>query len=295
VYYAFALFTAHWTQPLTTCEGLFRRAFEAARDVGDLTIASFARVDLVTNLLATGESLDEVESEAKSALAFVQSVQFGLISDVIVAQLRLIRTLRGQTRDLNSFDDGDFHETTFEQHLEGDPRLAIAASRYWIRKLQAKVYAGDYAAAVWAASKAALLLWTLPAQQELPEYHFYTALAWAGHCDSMTADERYHAMQELRAHLEQITHWSRSGPENFDNRAALLGAELARLEGREPDAMRLYEGAIRSARRYGFIHNEGLANELAARFWATLGFETISHAYLRNARHNYLRWGADGN
>src|SRR5262249_31067525 len=43
-----------------------------------------------------------------------------------------------------------------------------------------------------------------------------------------------------------------------------------------------------------FVHNEALANELAARFYAARGFETISHAYLRNARHGYLRWGADG-
>ena len=33
---------------------------------------------------------------------------------------------------------------------------------------------------------------------------------------------------------------------------------------------------------------------MAARFYAARGFETIAHAYLRNARHCYLRWGADG-
>ena len=44
----------------------------------------------------------------------------------------------------------------------------------------------------------------------------------------------------------------------------------------------------------GFVHDEALANELAARFYAARGFETISHAYLRTARYCYLRWGADG-
>ena len=42
------------------------------------------------------------------------------------------------------------------------------------------------------------------------------------------------------------------------------------------------------------FRNEALANELAANFYAALGFETISHAYLRNARSCYLRWEADG-
>ena len=37
-----------------------------------------------------------------------------------------------------------------------------------------------------------------------------------------------------------------------------------------------------------------LAHEVAARFYAARGFETIAHAYLRNARYCYLRWGALG-
>ena len=73
-----------------------------------------------------------------------------------------------------------------------------------------------------------------------------------------------------------------------------MGAEIARIEGRELDAEHLYEQAIRSAHANGFVHNEALANELAARFYAARGFEKIAHAYLRDARYCYLRWGADG-
>ena len=56
----------------------------------------------------------------------------------------------------------------------------------------------------------------------------------------------------------------------------------------------LYEQAIRSAGANGFIHNEALANELAARFYAARDFEKIAHVYLQDARYGYLRWGADG-
>ena len=67
-----------------------------------------------------------------------------------------------------------------------------------------------------------------------------------------------------------------------------------RPEGRDPDAEQLYEQAIRSARDNGFVHNEALAYELAARFYAGRGFELIGHTYLQEARRSYLRWGADG-
>jgi GAF domain-containing protein len=49
-----------------------------------------------------------------------------------------------------------------------------------------------------------------------------------------------------------------------------------------------------SARQNGFVHLEGLAHELAGRFYDVHGFETSARAHLREARHCYLRWGAEG-
>jgi PAS domain S-box-containing protein len=69
---------------------------------------------------------------------------------------------------------------------------------------------------------------------------------------------------------------------------------MARLEGRDVDAMRLYEQAIRSARENSFIQNEALANELAGRFFLDRDLDTAGYAHLRNARACYALWGADG-
>ena len=69
-------------------------------------------------------------------------------------------------------------------------------------------------------------------------------------------------LESLAEHLKQIAIWADNCPVTFANRAALVVAEIARLEGRELDAERLYEEAIRFAREQGFIQNEGLANEL---------------------------------
>ena len=52
--------------------------------------------------------------------------------------------------------------------------------------------------------------------------------------------------------------------------------------------------AIRSAHANGFVQNEALASEVAARFYAARGFEKIARAYLQDAKCCYLRWGADG-
>jgi signal transduction histidine kinase len=161
---------------------------------------------------------------------------------------------------------------------------------FWIRKLQACVIAGDYDAAVDAASRAQPMLWTCAEFVELAEFHFYAALASA-QCSNADADA---ALGTLRRHQERLEVWARNCPETFDDKAALVNAEIARLEGRQIEAQGLYEKAIRAARFAGFPQNEALAAEFAARFYAALGLDTVAEAYLGKSRDGYLRWGAFG-
>jgi predicted ATPase/signal transduction histidine kinase len=312
-YLAFGSQVMPWTKHVRAGRDLVRRAFEAANKIGDLTYGGYSCENLNTNLLAAGDPLPEVQDEAEDGLEFAQKARFGLVIDVITAQLRLIRTLRGSTPKFGSFDDGGFDELLFERHLASDP-ARLPECWYWIRKLQARFFAGDYASAVDASLQAQQLLWTSRSHFETPEYHFYAALSRAARCDSAftgqdgptsspPADHRYLSsealakeehFEALAAHHRQLEIWAENCPENFENRAALVGAEIARIQGRELDAQHLYEQAIRSANANGFVHNEAIANELAARFYAARGFEKIANGYLRDARYGYLRWGADG-
>jgi predicted ATPase/signal transduction histidine kinase len=293
-YVSFGNLVMPWTKHVKTARDLLRRGFEAANKIGDLTFAAYSRLDLNTNLLAAGDPLVEVQRETEHGLEFAHKMRFGLVIDRITTQLGLIRTLRGLTPEFGSFNDGQFDELQFEAHLSGNPVLALSECSYWTRKLQARFFAGDYAAAVDASLRAQPLLWTSPSCFETAEYHFYGALSRAASLDSAAAEQRQQHFEALTAHHRQLEVWAEHCPENFVNRAALVGAEIARLQSRELDSERLYDLAIRSSRANVFIHHEALANELAARFYARRGFETTAHAYLRNAWHCYLRWGATG-
>jgi PAS domain S-box-containing protein len=294
VYLVFAVHVAHWTQPLATSRAFLRRAFEAAQEAGDLSYVAYSCIDLTANLFASGAPLDQVEREAEIGIKFAQDVGFGLADNNLTVQFRLVRMLRGLTLDFGSFNDATFDESRFLQRFENNRELSICACWYWIRKLQAGIYMGDSVAAMAATTKVTPLLWTAPTQIEQSEYHFYGALAQAAWCDEAPAEERSRHLAALGDHSRQITAWAENCPENFENRVALVGAEIARIDGRVLDAEHLYEQAIRSARENGFVHNEALAYELAARFYAARGFKQIADLYLRNARYGYLRWGAVG-
>ena len=293
-----------WTRHVRIGQELMRRAFKIANKSGDLIFGAYSCLNLNTNLLAAGDPLGDVQREAERGLQFAQMARFGFVSDIIVVQLGLIRTLRGLTPKFGSFDDGQFNELRFEHHLFSNPALKLPECWYWIRKLQARFMAGDYRDALDASSKAQRLLWISRSMFETAEYHFYGALSQAAFCETGRADRRRRSpsvasakaehIEALLAHHRQLEIWAENGPENFENRVALVSAEIARIEGRELDAERLYEKAIHSAHANGFVHNEALANELAARFYAARGFETVSNAYLRNAWSCYHRWGATG-
>ena len=294
VYVAFGSLVIPWKKPLRTGRPFFQRAFDTATRIGDVTWAAYSCIDVIANLLASGDPLGEVQKEAESSLEFARKARFGLAIDIFVTQLQFIRTLRGLTQNPGSFDDGEFDESRFERHLASAPHLVIAVFWYWIRKLQACFYAGDYVSATAAAAKAERLLWTSPALIESADYYLFGALAQAAYHGTAPGDEKPELLKALLAHHKQIKVWAENCPENFENCAALVAAEIARIEDRELDAERLYEQAIRSAHENGFVQNEGIANELAAKFYTQRGFETIGHAYLREARDCYLRWGAGG-
>src|SRR3984893_9444303 len=129
---------------------------------------------------------------------------------------------------------------------------------------------------------------------ESAEYRFYGGRAHAAAWGRATPEQRSRHFDSVLDHHRQLQVWAEVNPETFEDRAALVGAEIARIEGRVVDAQELYEKAIRSARKYGFVHNEAVANELAGCFYAVRGFEKIATTYLRDARYCYLRWGADG-
>jgi PAS domain S-box-containing protein len=293
-YMSFGDIVLPWTKHVRAGRDLVRRAFDAANEIGDVTFAGYCCDHLTKNMLAAGDQLVEVQREAENGLQFAQKVRFGLVVDHIKAQLSLIRTLRGLTPKFGSFNDDQFDELRFERYLASNPALAELECWYWVRKLQARFFAGDYASAVDASLSAQRQLWTSPSQFETAELCFYGALSHAASWDSASPDEKQKHFEALAAHYRQLELWAENCPENFENRAALVGAEIARIEGRELDAERLYEQAIRSARANGFVHNEAIAYERASTFYRARGLDQFAELYLRNARYGYLRWGADG-
>jgi PAS domain S-box-containing protein len=292
VYHAMGT-VALWTQPIGTAIDLMRATFRTAIEAGDLTFACYSMALSITALLLRNDLLDGVWRESERGLDFVRKTKFRDVADIIVSQQRFIATMQGRTATFSTFSDAQFDESTFEAQLTGE-RMTLMICFYWIVKLKTRFLSRDYAEALAAADKAKALLWSSTTEVQLLDYFYYTALTVTALYENATAEEQIGWHELLTAHREQLREWAENYPPTFADKHTLVSAELARIEGRDLDAMRLYEEAIRAARENGLVQNEGLANELAAQFYLKRGIEKVAHSYLRDARYCYLRWGALG-
>src|SRR5258705_6837608 len=241
VYMNFGNMGIPWLRHLQSGRDLGRRAFEAARNAGDLTYAAVCFLTLSTNLLVSGDPLADVQRDMEQGLAFLQKVRFGSCSDLLGAQVALVRTLRGLTPKFGCLDDDHFGEAAVEQRFARNPDVAPAEFWYWNRKLQARFLAGDYAAAIDASARAQPLVRKSLASLEAASDHFSSPLARAAACDSIVVDRNTPLLRALAGHHRQLEEWAAHCPANFENRAALVSADIARIEGRDVEAMRLYE------------------------------------------------------
>jgi signal transduction histidine kinase/CheY-like chemotaxis protein len=282
---------AFWTQPISAAIGFMRASFRTAIETGDLTFACYSAFHVVEGRLERNDPLDAVWHESEKALDVARKAGFRDAVDVVVSQQRFIATMQGRTRNLSTFSDEHFDEAKFEAQLTGD-RMPLMIYWYWILKLQARFLSGDYAEALAAAARVKPDL-SAPAAQLL-DYCYFGALTVAACYEKMSADEQARWRDLLTAHCGRLREWADTYPPTFGHKHALVSAEIARLEGRDSDAMRLYEEATRSARDHGFVQHEGLAQETAARFYGARELHTVAYACLRNARHCYQRWGALG-
>jgi PAS domain S-box-containing protein len=279
--------------PLRQCDALLVRATEVSIERGGVVFAGYGWASQVGQMIDSGTALGVILKRTEEGLEFATSRQFALAIEFLKPQRLMVRALRGLNARL-SFEDEDFAEEAYERHLESAPHFLHAKVRYFIRKLQLAYYAGDYVRCMQAISKLAGHKSATPFWESIAEYPFFSALARAASLgDSGSPDWDSH-LAEIKSSHSFLSEWIRRCPDNFSDRAALVEAEIARLEGRELEAERLYETAIRLSRKQGFLQNEALGNELAARFYADRDFEFIATAYWRNARACYLRWGADG-
>lgn len=126
----------------------------------------------------------------------------------------------------------------------------------------------------------------------VPVFYFYDALARLAVYPEADPAEREEILARVSADQEKIENWARHAPMNHRHKHLLVEAERARVLGQDSEARDYFDQAIDLARENGYLHEEGLANELAGQFYLARGQARVAEHYLRDAHYAYLHWGA---
>ena len=131
--------------------------------------------------------------------------------------------------------------------------------------------------------------WTLSAV-----FYLYDSLVRLRACAHQPPSDQERLLQQVAANQEQLSVRAQHAPMNYLHKWYLVEAEHARVLEREGEARVAYDHAIDLAQQHGYIQEVALANELAGRFYLTLGREAVARLYLQAAYRGYFQWGAAG-
>ncbi|BAY12352.1 trifunctional serine/threonine-protein kinase/ATP-binding protein/sensor histidine kinase [Calothrix sp. NIES-2098] len=130
-------------------------------------------------------------------------------------------------------------------------------------------------------------------QISVSQHNFYYSLALLAEYNNQSSIEQEQYLEQVLANQQQMRHWAFHAPMNYQHKYDLVEAEKARILGHNWQSMELYDQAIRGAKENQYIHEEAIANELAAKFYLASGKEKIAQTYLIDAYYCYSRWGAN--
>ncbi|MDZ8185750.1 MAG: AAA family ATPase [Nostoc sp. ChiSLP02] len=123
-------------------------------------------------------------------------------------------------------------------------------------------------------------------------YNLYSSLSLLAHYPEVSASEQQQYLQQVDENQALMQEWATHAPMNYQHLWCLVEAERNRVLGNKATAIQMYDQAIESAKQQGYIQQEAIANELAAKFYLDWGKQQIAQNYTIEAYYCYTRWGA---
>jgi diguanylate cyclase (GGDEF)-like protein len=290
VYQYFAAFYQHWCEPLRDTLPYLEQGLAMGRAGINPLAAGYCALLRPVNDFVMGSPLDDVELEAEQGLGFLlRSRQPTTEAMLRCGVLQPLAALRGKTLKPTSFDTAD---ARIGELLGDDYETPSIRLAFYCFAMARHAYLFD-AVAEWrhASSKVEMIGRLLPDSPSMVEASFFRALGLLKP-GFVEPHEQAAALAEAETLLQRFEAWAQHGPINFQHKALLIAAEVARVRGDQRAAMELFARAIDAASEAGFAHCEALSNELYARFWLEQQQRQLASNFIREAYFHYQHWGA---
>ncbi|MBV7331302.1 hypothetical protein KFU94_24305 [Chloroflexi bacterium TSY] len=288
--YVLAAITSHWCRPKNLGDALFLKAYQSGIDSGDLHYASLACGLPILGYFTMGRNLDFIDEEIRKFEGFLKATDHPIF-DLVLTAKQSILALKGLTENRSTLMSEGFDEELVLERASSTSYDHLA-HWYYVRKMQLALLYDDIPGALEMSKGSEKTVGGASGQISVFEHYFYSALTLTALYTDALPEERQIYWENLKAKQYQLKVWADNCPENFNHAYLLVSAEMARMTNNNWEATELYDQAIESAAEHGFLQNEALANELAAKFWLSKGKMEFAQLYLTQSHAGYQRWGA---
>ncbi|RJG01744.1 AAA family ATPase [Noviherbaspirillum sedimenti] len=270
----------HWSRHLLEAPEPLYENYQAGLDIGEFEYACYSLVSALRAELLVGRPLGGLAEKLQGGLERAVQFRQKTSSDALAIFLRYVSAMRGDGAD--QMEDGSQAPSTtrltlFHQHL--------------FEAMRAYAF-GQFPRALEHSRDAEPYLASAACMPSIPLWHFCHALCLLACHAEMGFRQRYAVYRQIRQLQKKLKLWASHAPMNYLHKWQLVQAELKRVQGKTREAAEWYDAAIKGAHEHGYLNEEALANELAARFYLAMGKLMYARIYMAEAHARYQEWGA---
>ncbi|MCW5313645.1 AAA family ATPase [Nostoc sp. KVJ3] len=283
-------FINHWHQPLKDTIAPLIEAYQVGLETGDIEYAAWASYTCSFHGYFMGQELAELEKQMGDYAEVYSNFRQEKPQTYINSFRQAILNLLGAT-NTSSLSGAVYDAQTIRplQKQTGD-RTGLCFS--YANELILCYLFENYTAASEASINAITYLDGVTSAAVVPIVYFYDALTQLILYPTATASEQKQILKKVTSHQKKLKKWAHHAPMNHQHKFYLVVAERQRILLQKNKAMEFYDRAISLAKKNGYIQEEALSNELAAKFYLDWGKEKIAQTYMQEAYYCYARWGA---
>ncbi len=267
------------------------RGYRIGLETGDFEFAAYCARAYFLNAFWGGKELNNLEQEMADYRDPIAPLAENLSLNTHFLPWQAVQNLLDRSEDPCRLIGAAFDERPLLQSRD-QAKFGRTLLTFYLLKLQLCYLFEDYPQARENAAAMQALMQSYSGALGQPFYCLYAALVQLAACSEAFGFQRWQLLRDVARHQRKLKKWARHGPANCSHKYYLVEAERQRVLGREAPAMKLYGQAIALAGEHGYIQEEALANELAAKFYQASGNARIAKVYMREARSCYARWGA---
>ncbi|MFK7908547.1 MAG: AAA family ATPase, partial [Chitinophagales bacterium] len=280
-----------WKEHLRKSIQPLKRASEIALKDGDLEMASLISYFYLSHSFLVGSPIHALQRETQSGMEEIEEFKQERMLPLVVMLKQVLENFNLTSKTPHQLNGIFYNAKEMLEVFEKSKDKNLLCTHY-LFSAQLSIYFRKYEEALESTRKMEEYLKAAVSTPIVPLYHFYNSLAFLGCYHQLPRKEQKVALKKVRANQRKMKTWAKHAPMNFLHKYFLVEAERHRVLNNHEKARSFYDKAIDKAYKNQYIQEEGLAYELAGRFYKDKGEKHLLRSYMQGAYESYRRWGA---